>query len=125
MALVKDLLQAWHDSFAVHRVFGEPVERGNVTVIPVATVSGGGGGGSAPVEVGATEHGNGKDGNHREGSGGGFGGRARGTGVFVIDPDGVAWHPAVDVTTLGLAGIALVALVTLTIGSAVRRRRRP
>jgi uncharacterized spore protein YtfJ len=114
MALVRDLMQGWHDSFTVHRVFGDPVEKDNVTVIPVARVSGGGGGGSAPAEGEGEE----------QGSGGGFGGTARPAGVYVIHADSVEWQPAVDVTALGLAGIALAALITVTIGGAIRRRRR-
>lgn len=115
MALVKDLMQGWHDNFTVHRVFGDPVERDDVTVIPVAMVSGGGGaGGSAPAEGESEE----------ESSGGGFGGMVRPAGVYVIHADSVEWQPALDVTILGLAGIALAALITITVGGAIRRRQR-
>lgn len=114
MAMVKDLMQGWHDNFTVHRVFGDPVEKDNVTVIPVAIVSGGGGGGSAPTEGKSDE----------ESSGSGFGGMARPAGVYVVHADGVEWQPAIDVTILGLAGIALAALITLTVGGAIRRSQR-
>jgi len=50
MALVEDLVKGWQDNFTVRRVFGDPVERGDVTVIPVARIAGGGGGGGAPSE---------------------------------------------------------------------------
>jgi len=113
MALMKDITQSWQDTFTVRRVFGDPVEKDGVTVIPVATVSGGGGGGSSP----ATEASDG------EGSGGGFGGMARPAGVFVVRADGAEWIPSLDVTMVTLAGIALGALITVTLGKALRRRR--
>ena len=114
MALVEDLMKGWHDNFTVRRVFGDPVERGNVTVIPVARIAGGGGGGGAPTE--------GEGG--AENSGGGFGGMARPAGVYVVRADGVEWQPALDVTALGLAGIALAALITMTVGGVIRRHQR-
>jgi uncharacterized spore protein YtfJ len=114
MALIDDLMQSWHDTFTVHRVFGDPIEKQDVTVIPVATVSGGGGGGRAPSE----------DANDEENSGGGFGGIARPAGVYVIRADDVEWIPALNVTILGMASIALAALVTVTVGGVIRRHQR-
>ena len=106
-------MQGWHDNFTVNRVFGDPIENGDVTVIPVAKVAGGGGGGTAPSE-GESE---------AESTGSGFGGMARPAGVYVIRADSVEWQPALDVTILGLAGIALAALITVTFGSVIRRTR--
>ncbi len=114
MTMANDLLQGWRDSYTVHRVFGDPVDKDDVTVIPVAMIAGGGGGGNATSEV---------DG-EVEGSGSGFGGMARPAGVYVIRADSVEWQPAVDVTRLGMAGIALAALITVTVGVAIRRCRR-
>lgn len=114
MGLVQDLMRSWQDSFTVRRVFGDPVEKDNVTVIPVARISGGGGGGGAPSG----------DEGEAGGSGGGFGGTARPAGAYVIRADDVEWKPALDVTALGLAGIALAALITMTVGAAIRRHRR-
>jgi len=114
MALVEDLMQSWHDTFTVHRVFGDPIEKGDVTVIPVASVSGGGGGGRAPSE-GTTD---------AENSGGGFGGTARPAGVYVVRADGAEWVPALNVTVLGMAGFALAALITMTVGGVIRRHQR-
>lgn len=113
MALVNKLMDSWRDTYSVRRVFGEPIEKDGVTIIPVAMVSGGGGGGSGPAEE---ESG-------AEGSGGGFGGMARPVGIFVIHPDTVEWQPALDVTLLGVGGIALAALIALVLGRALRRRR--
>ncbi|NTW29462.1 MAG: sporulation protein [Coriobacteriia bacterium] len=113
MPIINSLMDSWKHSYTVRRVFGEPVISNNVTVIPVAMVAGGGGGGAG----GSTE----ADGS--EGEGGGFGGVARPAGVYVVKADSVEWVPALDITLLGLAGIALTALITLTIGRAIRKRR--
>jgi uncharacterized spore protein YtfJ len=113
MALIKNMMESWRDTFAVGRVFGEPVDKDGLTVIPVAMVAGGGGGGSGPQ--GAEEA--------SEPNGGGFGGMARPSGVFVVRSDSVEWLPALDVTLLTIASIALAALITCTLGRALRRRR--
>ena len=42
---VNQLMQQTRDALTVSRLFGEPLERNGVTVIPVAVVRGGGGGG--------------------------------------------------------------------------------
>ncbi len=115
MAQVNGIMDSWKDTYTVRRVFGDPVERDGVTIIPVAKVAGGGGGGSGS----AGEAGNGEG----EGEGGGFGGMARPVGVFVVRADGVEWQPTVDVTMLGMAGIALSALIAVILGWALGRKR--
>ncbi|HET6667158.1 MAG TPA: hypothetical protein VFG98_07750, partial [Intrasporangium sp.] len=57
-----EILTRVGDQLSVRRVFGEPVERDGLVVIPVAVALGGGGGGSGPDE---------------QGSGGGLGGMVR------------------------------------------------
>jgi uncharacterized spore protein YtfJ len=114
MAVLQDILSASRDLLNVRRVYGEPFEKGELTVIPVAHVAGGGGGGAGPAE----------DEGGAESGGGGFGGMARPVGVYVVKGDRVDWEPALDVTLLGIAGIALAALMTLTLGSVLRRRMR-
>jgi hypothetical protein len=59
------------DVLTVRRVFGDPIERDGVTVIPAANVRGGGGGG-------------GGEGPNGQGSGGGFGVSATPAGAYVI-----------------------------------------
>lgn len=113
MALINSMMQSWQDAFAVRRVFGEPVEKDGVVVIPVAVVSGGGGGGSGSAA----------EPDEGEGEGGGFGGMARPVGVYVVKADGVEWLPALDVTMLGIAGIALSALIALVMARALGRKR--
>jgi uncharacterized spore protein YtfJ len=114
MPLINGLMDSWKDTYTVRRVFGDPIEKDGVTVIPVAMVAGGGGGGSGE----STEDDGGV------GEGGGFGGMARPAGVYVVKADSVEWHPALDITMLGMAGIALTALISLVVGSAIRRRQR-
>ena len=105
------------EAATVGRVFGTPIERDGVTVVPVATVSGGGGGGGGS---GAAATGDAPEG---EGSGGGFGFLARPAGVYVIRDGQAHWKPAVDVNKIVIGGqLALVACF-LVIRSMVRRRR--
>lgn len=96
---VEELLAGARDAIAARRVYGDPVEREGVTVIPAASVRGGGGGGG-------DAEGNG---------GGGFGLQGRPVGAYVIKGGEVTWQPAVDPvrTMLGwqiVAGLAAVAL---------------
>ena len=36
MDMIQDMMKSWKDTYTVRRVFGEPVEKDDVTVIPVA-----------------------------------------------------------------------------------------
>ncbi|MEV7096816.1 hypothetical protein AB0M80_28590 [Amycolatopsis sp. NPDC051045] len=94
---------AAREIFSARLVYGEPVERDGVVVIPAAAVFGGGGGGggddSGVLPV-------------REGAGAGV--LARPVGAFVVRGGSVTWVPAVDVTRLGLAAVAgVVALAKI------------
>jgi uncharacterized spore protein YtfJ len=104
---VDTLLAKAQDSISVKRVYGEPIERDGVLIIPAAKVGGGGGGGV----------GEGTDENSRQGSGTGtgFGIGAKPVGVFVVKNGEVTWQPAVDVTRIVLGGqiVAIVALLTI------------
>jgi uncharacterized spore protein YtfJ len=99
---VTELVASSRDALTVARVFGEPVERDGVTVIPAAIIRGGAGGGG-----GTDEHG-------QEGEGGGFGLIARPAGAYLIKGGSVRWRPALDVNrTIGLAAaVAVVWLLT-------------
>lgn len=92
---LEQIFEQVRDVFSARVVVGEPVERDGVTVIPAVRVRGGGGAGG---------------GRDDKGPGGGFGVQARPAGAWVVRGDDVRWEPAIDVTALGLAGIALVAL---------------
>lgn len=99
------------DLITVKRVYGEPLERDGVVVLPAAAVMGGGGGGSGDQPDGET------------GSGGGFGLRARPVGAYVIRGDQVSWQPAFDLSRAILGG-QLIALAALLVIRSIARRRR-
>ena len=103
----EELLQRVRDSLGAQIVYGEPVERDGVTVIPAAVVRGGGGGGGDSA-------GNG---------GGGFGLNGRPVGAYVIKDGEVTWKPAFlpGRTTRGWQIVA--ALTVLALWSLARRRR--
>ncbi|MEV0355787.1 spore germination protein GerW family protein [Nocardia sp. NPDC050697] len=101
-----EILAAATDSITVRRVYGEPIERDGVLVIPAAAVSGGGGSGGGAKA----------DGEHGEGAG--FGVSAKPVGAFVIKDGCVRWRPALDVNRLVLVGGAL-ALSGLLVGAGI------
>ncbi len=104
---IDELLRGAQDAIAAKRVYGEPVERDAVTVIPAASVGGGGGGG------GDSEH----------NGGGGFGLKARPVGAYVISGDRVEWKPAVDVQRLMVGWQVVAGLAVMAAWSLARRRR--
>jgi uncharacterized spore protein YtfJ len=93
---VDEMLSGARDAMSVKKVFGEPIERDGVIVIPTAKVGGGGGGGS-------DTEGNG---------GGGFGLAAKPAGAYVIKDGEVEWRPAVNPKhiMLGWQVVAMCAL---------------
>lgn len=99
-----DILTRVGDQLGIRRVFGEPIERDGITVVPVAVAIGGGGGGTGPDE---------------QGSGGGLGGMVRGIGVYAISNGQVRFVPAIDTTALAAIGVILASVLLRG-----RRRRR-
>ncbi|MFC4069309.1 spore germination protein GerW family protein [Actinoplanes subglobosus] len=100
------------------RVFGEPIERDGVTVVPVAVIRGGGGAGAGsgtPADSDQVEG---------EGSGAGFGFSARPAGVYVIRNGDVLWRPALNVNQIIAGGQILGVVALLVAGSVLRRRHR-
>jgi uncharacterized spore protein YtfJ len=95
---VEELLNGARDAISVRRVYGDPIERDGVVVIPAAVVGGGGGGG----------------GDNEDNGGGGFGLRARPVGAYVINNGEVTWKPAIDPSRLIAAAIAALALWSFT-----------
>jgi uncharacterized spore protein YtfJ len=113
---VNELMKQTRDTLTVSRVFGEPYERNDTLVIPVAALRGGGGGGHG--------EGGGPDGSGSgSGSGGGFGLTAKPAGVYVIDGSTVSWRPAVNLNRIVLGG-QVVAVVALLVLSRILRARR-
>jgi uncharacterized spore protein YtfJ len=93
-------------------VFGSPIDRDGVTVIPVARLARGAGAGSG------TEPGEGG------GGGGGFGVTARPVGAFVIRNHRVSWRPALDLNRVITGGQIVTVVALLTVRAVVRSRRR-
>ena len=108
MTQVDEVLAQARDSITEKRVFGDPIERNGLTIIPVANVMGGGGAGSGT-------QGDTPDAAAGTGSGAGFGVRATPAGVYVVQGDTVKWEPAVDMGRVILVGqvVAIVALLVL------------
>jgi hypothetical protein len=90
---------------SARQVFGEPVERDGVTVIPAATVIGGGGGGGGS----GSGEGDADGGEPTTGAGMGFAMVGWASGAFEIREGRVTWRPTLDVTRILLAalGVAL------------------
>lgn len=103
-------------SASVKNVYGEPIVKGERTILPVARVAFGFGGGFGnkgarqPLLEGA------KEGNPETGAGGGGGLRACASGVFEISDKGTRFIPANN--TLQLLGAALLGVV---IGAWIKR----
>jgi len=113
---LNELTTQVRDALTVSRVFGEPIARDGVTVVPVAKLRGGGGGG--------TGEGGGPEGKGQgSGAGLGFGIMAKPAGVYVVDGTTVTWRPAVDVNRLALGGQIVAVIALLVLRSVLRRRR--
>lgn len=108
MVNVEEVLSQARDSMTVKRVFGEPIEKDGVTVIPVASISGGGGGG-------------GRDDEGSGGGGVGYGLNAQPAGVYVIKDGQVSWEPAQTALDLNkiIVSSHVVAIVLLLVIRAI------
>ena len=96
---VTEMLEGARDAMTVKRVYGDPIEREGLTIVPTADVRGGGGGG----------------GDAENNGGGGFGLQARPVGIYIVKNGEVNWEPAVDVNRISMMGIVagIVALLVL------------
>jgi uncharacterized spore protein YtfJ len=121
MLNLETMVDRVEETLTARRVFGEPVVKNGITVIPVARIMGGAGGGEGPTPT--TPAGEAGTETKPVTSGGvGFGMAARPAGVYVVKEDSVRWVPAVDVNRV-LFGMQVVAIVLLlTIRSIVRAR---
>ena len=100
----QEILSGAQDAMSVRRVFGDPIQAGDVTLVPVAVIAGGGGGGSkSAAETGA-----------------GFGLSARPAGVFTISGGDVRWRPAVNVNRAILGGQVVGIVAIGVVGALVR-----
>jgi len=110
---VQDVVRQAREAVRADVVFGDPIDREGVTIVPAASVRGGGGGG----------RGEGPEG-QGTGDGGGLALTARPSGAFVIRDGEVTWLPAVDVQRIVLGGQIAVALIGLAAARRLGRRRR-
>jgi len=78
---------------SVGAVFGEPIERGDLTIVPVARVRWGFGGGAGNAEPAPGRPG---DGGVAGGGGGGGGAAADPVGYLEIGPDGATFRPIAE-----------------------------
>ncbi|HEY7738472.1 MAG TPA: spore germination protein GerW family protein [Candidatus Limnocylindria bacterium] len=101
---VDEMLQGARDAMAVSRVYGEPIERNGVTLIPAVDVRGAGAGGGDAEHTG----------------GGGFGVSARPVGMWVIRGDDVAWEPSVDVTQITMRALVVGLIGLLVVRSVIK-----
>jgi uncharacterized spore protein YtfJ len=117
---ILERIRSGTEAATVSRVFGAPIERDGVTVVPVATVKAGGGAGGGTAAPAIRDD----DNPQGEGVGGGFGFEARPAGVFLIRDGDVSWRPAIDVNKIVVGGQVALVAGFLVIRSIVRRRRR-
>ncbi|WP_043620179.1 spore germination protein GerW family protein [Nonomuraea candida] len=109
------LVEQSKDAATVKRVFGEPIQHGDVVVIPVARVAQGGGGGQSQGKGEKGEEG---------ANGGGFGFGATPAGVFVLKDGDALWRPAIDVNRIVVGGQIVVVVLLLTLRTILKKRRR-
>jgi len=100
---VQELITEARDVTTARRVYGDPVERNGVTVVPAAVVRSSGNG-TERSDLG------------EEGAGG-SGLVAKPVGAWVITDTSVTWKPALDVNRIVLVGqvIGLPAVVLLVV----------
>jgi uncharacterized spore protein YtfJ len=115
MAL-REVMGSATEAATVKRVFGQPIERDGVTVIPVASVRGGFGGGEAEISTqppGASQA--------RPNSWGGGGAwSASPAGVYLLKDGATTWVPAVDVNRTIFLG-CLTGIVSLLVIRSIAR----
>jgi uncharacterized spore protein YtfJ len=110
-----ELVAEAREAITVRRVFGDPVERDGMTLIPAAAVQGGAGGGG------------GQDADGAGGGGSGFGLTARPVGAFVIKDGEVRWEPALDLNRtilMGQIGFIVAVLAWRSVARARMKARR-
>ncbi len=109
---MEEVIAQARDALTVKRVFGDPIERDGIVVIPAAKIRGGAGGGS------------GRRGTDEAGWGGGFGLMASPAGAFVIRNGTVRWKPALDLNRIVIGGQIVAIVMFLTIRSVAKARAK-
>lgn len=110
--LIQDTLGEFVATADVTAVYGEPIKKGDTTIIPTAEVLGimafglGSGEGRSPGEKKGEDE-QPQPGGYGSGAGGGGGGRvfSRPVAIIVASPEGVRVEPVIDVTKIALAAL--------------------
>lgn len=105
---IDEMLTGARDAITVKRVYGDPIERDGILVIPAAKVAGGGGGG----------------GDSENNGGGGFGVKARPVGAWIIRNGEVEWQPAIDATRIASLSMLVAIVFLLTLRSIAKANAR-
>ena len=105
---IDEMLSGARDTMTVKRVYGDPIERDGMLVIPAANVVGGGGGGSDSENNG----------------GGGFGVSASPAGAWVVKDGEVEWTPAIDATRIATLGMLVAIIFLWTVRSIAKANAR-
>jgi uncharacterized spore protein YtfJ len=108
MTNIDEAVRGTQDALTVRRVFGDPIEKDGITIIPTAKVMGGAGGGAGPQDTG---------------SGVGFGIRARPAGVYVIKDGNVTWEAALDINRIVLGAQVVAVFFFLFLRAMFKRRK--
>ena len=120
VAKVNSQVDEMLDRMNTKAVFGEPMQQGDTTLIPVASVFYGFGSGqgwgrgkdeSAPADAPMGEGG---------GAGGGGGGMARPLGFIRIGQDGAKWEPTMDMTRVSVGGMLLAGWIVFWVMKMLR-----
>ncbi len=120
---IDELTSKVRDTLTVRRVFGDPIEKDGVTIIPVASVMGGAGGGEGPARhvAGQTPE---EEASASTGSGAAFGVSAKPAGVYVVKDGKVRWQPAIDPSRIAVLGQVTAIVIFLVVRSIVRSRAK-
>ena len=105
---IDEMLTGARDAMTVKRVYGDPIERDGIMVIPAAKVMGGGGGG----------------GDAENNAGGGFGVSAKPAGAWIIKDGEVAWEPAIDATRIATLAMVVAIIFLWTVRSIAKANAR-
>ena len=134
----REILAQARDAMNARRVFGEPIDRDGVTIVPVMRLLGGagGGGGEENASLGgaagvmtdavadATTDASIEPAAGLQGAaasfGVGFGVKASPAGVYVIKGDDVRWLPAVEPERLAFIAGTIVVIALLIVRSIAR-----
>jgi len=106
-----EILDKARHSASVRDVYGDPIEKDGMMIIPVARVAGAGGGG-------------GGTGDQSEGSGFGYGLKSEPVGVYVVKDGTVQWQPIVNVNAIVARGIVVAIVGTLTVPRMLKQLRK-